>query len=143
MKVQHTGYQGGSIVSFVIITVVVAALLVGGLIWLRHRGVAANEPTPTLTAQKEGAVSSNKPEKSGGTEDSKGLAEGTAGSQASSQPSADAASTKENSSSPSDMTVSALPETGAAEVLAGAVSVVVLSYTVARYVVSRRALTRA
>lgn len=165
MGIQKTQYQGGSIVSFIIATVLLAAVLVGGVIWLRQRGEVARQSDQTETSQEESATDdqANKTEESSKSGDDKSK-EGSEGSDSTPAELPGASSDDESdddgsvavgstgddeggtdgTSSGSGSTVPGqLPETGPAEVAIAAMAAVALAYTGVRYVQSRRDLAQA
>ncbi|GEM_PF-1370032 len=160
MGARARSYQGGAIFSFIIITVVVAALLVGGIFWLRHRGVAVREAQVASgsAAQSEGTKapegvspdndnsegrSGNTPVESsdasrGGEKDDASV---SSSSRSTAESKSDTAPAKEKATNttrqPQD-----LPETGPGDTAAIAGILGLVAYMTTRYIVSRRELSR-
>lgn len=166
MGIQKTQYQGGSIVSFIIVTVLLAAVLVGGVIWLRQRGEVARQSDQTESSQEESATDdqANKTEESSKSGDDKSKED----SEDSDSTPAElpGASSEDESDDDGSVAVGStgdddkdgtngesrgsgstvpgqLPETGPAEVVIAAMATVALAYTSVRYVQSRRDLAQA
>lgn len=166
MGIQKTQYQGGSIVSFIIVTVLLAAVLVGGVVWLRQRGEVARQSDQTETSQEESMADdqANKTEESSrsgddkpreGSEDSDSTPAELPGASSNdesdddgsvavgSTDSDDEDSNGDGAVSGSGSTVPGqLPETGPAEVAIAAMAAVALAYTSVRYIQSRRDLAQ-
>ena len=118
-------YQGGSILTFIVVAVVVAALLIGGVFWLRQRGEIAREAAK-VTVNRDVPPKQEASQKS---DDKKDTAK---------TPVTDKRQSSEGSKQPSQ-----LPETGPAEAVLSILVLAVLAYTVTRYISSRSELTRA
>ena len=140
-------YKGGSIISFIIVTIAIAALLIGGIMWLRHRGDVARQQQANEVAVQQGekanespaANTSETPVPTNQTSDKKqsqesGATDVTSTSRNSSQ--------AKNNSGDTAATPTTLPETGPIEVGMAMVVIGILSYTTARYAVSKRELSR-
>ncbi len=79
MGVQTKRYQGGSIVTFIIVTIALAALLIGGVSWLRHRGnVARLQKTDTALQADKGDESDAKQQAQSGDKEDAAAQEGAA-----------------------------------------------------------------
>lgn len=137
MGVRKANYQGGSTILFIILTIAMAALLVGGVTWLRHRGEVARQ---TSVAQQE--VSGTAPDEVQGEQggDETDLLStpttGQAGEGADEATSAD--TTGQDGTRDSDVAVEQLPQSGPSEAIASVVAVAALSYVGAQYFSSRR-----
>ncbi len=118
-------YQGGSILTFIVVAVVVAALLIGGVFWLRQRGEIAREAAK-VTVNRDVPPKQEASQKS---DDKKDTAK---------TPVTDKRQSSEGSKQPSQ-----LPETGPTEAVLSILALAVLAYTVTRYISSRSELTRA
>lgn len=147
-------YQGGAIISFIVVTVVIAALLVGGIFWLRQR---------SETARQGGDVATNQQDQDGGEADD-GLfpasnsdsesndasrrsdndtsrnESDSSGSGAAGQDSGGNGQSSQPGASSSTDTTEELPETGPAETVGMLLAIGALSYAGVRYVTSRRDL---
>lgn len=119
-------YQGGSILTFIVVAVVVAALLIGGVFWLRQRGEIAREAAK-VTVNRDVPPKQEASQKS---DDKKDTAK---------TPVTD----KRESSEESKSQPSQLPETGPTEAVLSIFALAVLAYAVTRYISSRSELTRA
>ena len=141
-------YQGGAIISFIIVTVVLAALVIGGVFWLRQRGEVARQSTDPAT-QHDGAVP---PEGVASQEQAREEREQkTTSSEASSQSQSEERSQSSGRSRPAESTggdssarneAKELPETGSAHIFIAMIALGCITYTTVQYVMSRRALTR-
>lgn len=105
---------------------VIAALLVGGVFWLRQRGEDARRDTDVPVSRDKGA-----PQQGG---------EAKKEESANSTPSPQPERTQDNTgvAQPTH-----LPETGPAEVLMSSIAVSVLAYFAVRFIASRNELARA
>ena len=118
-------YQGGSILTFVLVAVVVAALLVGSVIWLRQRGEAARQQSTPGEVSRE-VPPQQEPQK----EDKKDT------------PNKES-TTNRDTSKDTAVQPSQLPETGPTEVIVSIITIAAVVYTATRYMVSRSELVRA
>lgn len=137
-------YKGGSIISFVIVTVAIAALLIGGIIWLRHRGdtVRQQQASDIAARQDDKTTTGNTSETPVPTNQSgdKKQSEQQGATDVTSTPRQDSQRTQNEGGTTATPTT--LPETGPAEAIMAMIIVGVLSYTTARYAVSKRELSR-
>lgn len=156
-------YQGGAIISFIIVAIIIAALLVGGLVWLRHRSSVAREGQIATQSEgskaptgvtKEGrdtqnntkkntndfpASSSNSSQSEKKTDSTRSESStATKPGETTTKPAQDEATSQTNQSTPGS-----LPQTGPAELIAPAVILGLIAYVVTRYAMSRRGLVRA
>ena len=163
MGIQKTQYQGGSIVSFVIVTVLLAAVLVGGVIWLRQRGDIARQSDQAETSSQEESTTEEQGNDSDSGNSESDNSDSSDGDQKSTPTELPGAASSEdqdddngvavgstddndsdNASGGSGTTVPGhLPETGPAEVVVAALAAVALVYSGVRYIQSRRDLTQA
>lgn len=121
-------YQGGSILTFIVVAVVVAALLIGGVLWLRQRGEVAREATKVVITDDVPVKQEveKKEETKKQTEASSTKADG-----------------KQGTKGTSVHTPAELPETGPIEAVASMVALAAIVYTTTRYIVSRSELAQA
>jgi cytoskeletal protein RodZ len=128
--------QGGSILGFILIGVVLAALLVGGVYFVRQQTAKqVTQPTPvepTSSQQPSSSDSSESPAPA--TEDK---SDNTDTSDKKEETSANNTPT-ENSSQPSSQTATELPKTGPSQTIGVLIVVGILSYAVVLYARSRR-----
>ena len=112
--------------TFIVVAVVIAALLVGGVFWLRQRGEDARRDSDVAVSRDEGA-----PQQGG-----EAKKEESTNSAPAPQP--------ERTQDDAGVTQPAhLPETGPAEVLMSSIAVSVLAYFAVRFIASRNELVRA
>lgn len=137
-----TRNQGGSIISFILVTILVVAVLISGVVWLRNRSDMAksgNLPGDTSQDANSGnsqvspesedfAVSESKPETPVSNE------ENTSGESTAS----DAAQTDASASVAANESPSQLPETGLGSTVSGFVALGSLTFAAAGYLRSRQ-----
>ena len=131
-------YQGGAVISFIIVAVIITAMLVGGLVWLRHRGGterAAQVATQTDGSKAPAGVTKEKHDTQG---DKKSTGDFSAGSSSVSQKEGTMPGNAKSQSVPDD-----LPQTGPTESIIAIVILSLVVYTAARYAMSRRELAQA
>ena len=136
-------YQGGSIISFIIVTLLIAALLIGGVVWLRQRGEMARQEASEIAAEQgEGTTPPQEEETqnetqtgsgSGSTSTSSGSETGSQEGTSGTSSTGESGSTTGTPSSPTH-----LPETGPAEAAMTLIVLALVSYTATRYAMSRR-----
>lgn len=126
-------YQGGSILTFVIIAVAIAALLIGGVVWLRQRGDAARQQNTTQDVARE--IPAKQEESNTNKEAKKETGSNTA--------TQSAIANEDKQSADTSAQPTHLPETGPAELLLSILGLSAMTYIAARYTVSRNELARA
>lgn len=136
-------HKGGSIVSFIIVTVAIALLLVGGVAWLRHRSEVARQAE--MTAQEDVAAPADTDEATSG----QGSANGDQSRETQEEAANDSepgGSTDENAESSAAQQgasePASLPESGPTELAASVIAITATTYVVTRYLSSRRELSR-
>lgn len=156
---QAKRYQGGSIISFIIVTIVIAALLIGGVVWMRHRGTVAREQSTEVATQQNGQDASENGSEGANGEggensddlypagrgDSDESTEGSGAGSSSVQGGATPEQTQQadNDAAGSTSQPAQLPATGPAEAITSLVALAALTYVAARYFAVRRELARA
>lgn len=146
---KSTSYQGGSTISFIIVTILAVILLIGGAVWLRNRGDVAREVASSDTSEvvsedegeaaKSGDKDKAKKSTSGSASDKSTSSDGASSTNESSSSVGEGSSTGESATS-ADGETEYLPESGPAETLAAVTALGALTYAAARYVDSRRQL---
>lgn len=150
MGTRTAQYQGGSIISFIIVTIVIAALLVGGVALLRHRGEVARQAqvadSPQEQAEetpKDEAAERADADKTQSVAASTDTSNSTAAEESETATSGasdtDTASTAGRDTAEAQGTPDVLPETGPAETAAAFIGIGAVTYAAAQYVRSRRA----
>lgn len=156
MKARTKRYQGGAIISFIVVTIVITAVLVGGIVWLRQRSetarqneVATNEQE--LIGEDLGNESTSTSKSDTEKNDQKRRQSSASDSKSATEQKSDVSSTtrgddREQSSRSSvehtPSSTDSLPETGPAETAGVLVALGALAYAGTHYVTSRRSLAR-
>lgn len=127
--------QGGSILGFILIGVVLTALLVGGVYFVRQQTVkqVTQQPKPVEPAVSQEPSSSDTSESPAPSTEEKSSADTS--NKTEETPAED---TKETSGQPSNQTATELPKTGAGQTISILIAVGVLSYAIVLYARSRR-----
>jgi cytoskeletal protein RodZ len=132
-------YQGGSLTGFIVVGVLLALVLVGGLYGLnRYNAQRASDETTSQESESQPANDEKTTEKPTSSNEDSDKATPESTSPATSEDKTPAAS----DDAPSAATTAALPETGPADTMISLLAVGLLGFASAHYVRSRRAAHR-
>jgi cytoskeletal protein RodZ len=133
--------QGGAILTFIVIAVVLVAVTVGAIYFVQQRGAQVRREQAIAAADKQAADQKTQSASDAArrASDAARLAAATKANQATSQPSTSGTATTPKPSTP---TASALPETGPESALLAMVALGSVVAASTYYVSSRRALAR-
>ncbi len=124
--------QGGSILIFTVVAVVLALALVGAVLFIRNKGEVAQTQVPIMgpVAPPEAT-----PDKNGNDESKEGA--DSAPSQTGTKPESENSSPRDESSNNAPSTASELPKTGLADIASGTLIVALVTMALVSYVRSR------
>jgi FtsZ-interacting cell division protein ZipA len=130
--------QGGSILGFILIGVVLAALLVGGVYFVRQQTAkqTKQQPAPTESTSSQQPSSSDTSESPAPVTEDKSTNKDV--SDKKEKTSADNTPAETNNSQPSNQTATELPKTGSSQTIGALIMTGILSYVVVLYARSRR-----
>lgn len=144
MRGRYQGGENGSLAGFIIVGVLLALVLVGGIYGLnRYNAQKTSEETAASQDDKKTTTkkdTSNTTDKTAKIDDSNKSAPGSSDKTQSNTPKDNSTSTNSSSSNQTAQS-SALPHTGPSDVMTTMVTVALLAFAAAHFVQARRALT--